>query len=471
MTMLGAVLVVLGLVAMPPQQPQAGAASPEALIARLGAPKYADREAAAGELERLGRAALPALLARREHRDLEVRSRVNALVARIEGSLLLESTPVVLDYDDRPVGEVVAAIAKRSDIPLALGPGAPTSRRVTLRDTRPVPFWTAVDRLAESADLGYALASAPVADARERHLSLGPMIARPPGMMSDHGPFRVNLMSLHYQRDLSFLPPPSTSPRFRDMAAAPPVPTVTTADGRLLHEQFYLRLQAAAEPRLSLRQAGPLKLSAAVDDLGQSLIPAAAAEPGPGVPRMMTTFGPTSAGPLQFQVGLRRPDSPGRTIRLLRGSIPASVATRRPDALVIPVAGAAGKSFRNEDATVVLHDIRPAAPGAGAGVAPGGPTIVELSITPEASRAAAAPEPAPDLDTFLPRTDYGPLQIELIDAEGRPVHWYISASQQNGDETRLTLTTTGATPAVLRHYGVIRANTEIPFEFRDVPMP
>ena len=57
--MFGAVLIVLGLAATPPpQQAQGGSPRPEDLIARLGSPRYADREAAAAELERMGRLAL-----------------------------------------------------------------------------------------------------------------------------------------------------------------------------------------------------------------------------------------------------------------------------------------------------------------------------------------------------------------------------------------------------------------------------
>lgn len=472
MPMFGAVLIVLGLAATP----QAASPRPEDLIARLGSPRYADREAAAAELERLGRLSLPALMAWREHRDLEVRSRVKALVAKIEGALLLEPTPVALDFDDRPLGEVVSSIARRSDLPVALGPNTPIARRITLRAERPVPFWTAIDRLADVADLGYALPTLSAPNARDRPLLLAPSTPRPPGLMSDHGPFRVNLMSLHYQRDLSFVGNAAGMPNRMPgmmMGIVPPVPPnmTTSPDGRLINEQFYVRLQAAAEPRLALRQVGVLKVASAVDDLGQSLV----ALPTPDAPntggRMVVNYGMTTTGPLNFQVTLRRPESPGRIIRLLRGSIPASVSTRRPNPLSIPLDGAAGKSFRNEDAAVVIHDARPAAPNAGAN----GPVNIELSVIPEASRAATAPpEPAPELDPFLQRTDIGPLQIELIDASGRLVNWYLSTSQQNGDETRLTLTSTpgpGGAPVALRYFGTVRANTEIPFEFRDVPMP
>ncbi len=468
--MMGSMVVVLALFV---GQGAAGGGKPpgpEELIARLGAPRYADREAAAAELEKIGRLALPALTSRREHRDLEIRSRVNALIAKIEGSLLLEATPVVLEYDNVPMGEVVAEIAKRSDIPLALAPGPTGSRPVTIRSPRPEPFWSAVDRLADAADVGYSLTASSVAGGREHPLTLSPTLPRLAGPVSDHGPFRVNLMSLNYQRDLSFVGRAGVpNPMIPGLGAATAGPNVTTdPEGRVIVEQFTVRIQAAAEPRLTLQQVGPLKLTAAVDDLGQSLLPPAAANPSNG--GMMVHYNGTNPGALQFQVALRRPATPGQVIRLLRGAIPASVASRRAEALVVPLDAATGKTFRNDDATLVVHDLKPLNPNAG----PATPYSLELSITAKPTRTAAAPEPPPGFDSWMPRSDLSTLQLEILDASGRPINWFLTESRPNGGELRVSLTTNGggqSPPATIRYHGTIRANAEIPFEFRDVPMP
>lgn len=467
--MLGTMLVVLGLAAAPGP----AAATPEELIARLGSPRYAERQAAEAELARLGRLALPALGARREHRDLEVRSRVNALIGKIEGSLLLEPTPVVLDFQDRPLGEVVAAIAARADLPVALGPDAPKAQQVTLRADGPVPFWTAIDRLADVAGLGYAVAAPSPSSLRDHPLILSPSTPRPGGPTSDHGPFRVNLISLHYQRDLSFLGGAGLVPnRLGPMPA--PMPVAANPQGsRAVNEQFSIRLQAAAEPRLALRQTGPPRLAAAVDELGQSLLPPAPSGPSANPGMGMTVVGQygtgMTTGPLQLLVGLRRPESPGRTIRLLRGAIPVSVATRRPNPVVVALDGAGPKTGQNEDVSLVVNDGKLVAGPAG------GPATLDLTITPNPARPTSpAPDPAPELDSFMQRTDVGPLQLELLDASGRLLTWYAAASDRIGDETRLSLvvhTGSAGGPTTLRYFGTIRATAEIPFEFRDVPMP
>jgi hypothetical protein len=190
---MSAALVVVVALALAP-----GSQGANELIARLGAPRFADREAAASALEALGRAALPSLQAARQHPDLEIRSRVNGLVVKIEGALLLEPTPVRLDFQDRPVEEVIPEIARRAGIPLVYNVRGP-SRMITLVSERPVPFWEALDRLCEAGGLGYAFNAPNGSNLNNRSLLLAPGFDGLGGRRSDHGPFRVNLIGLHYE--------------------------------------------------------------------------------------------------------------------------------------------------------------------------------------------------------------------------------------------------------------------------------
>jgi hypothetical protein len=125
-----AMIAVLGL---------APGADPADLVARLGSPRFAEREAAASALERLGRGALPALRGALGSKDPEVQTRAAELATRIERDLMVRPTTVTLDFRDRPLDEVVRAVADRSGIPVALVPENAAlwqGRRVTLEGAR-----------------------------------------------------------------------------------------------------------------------------------------------------------------------------------------------------------------------------------------------------------------------------------------------------------------------------------------------
>ena len=89
--------------------------------ARLGS-RYAQRISAEGELARLGRVALPALLAARTSKDAEIRARSAALVDQIGRASLLQSTPVRLDFREVPLAIAVEAIARQSGSRLSIEP-------------------------------------------------------------------------------------------------------------------------------------------------------------------------------------------------------------------------------------------------------------------------------------------------------------------------------------------------------------
>src|SRR5262245_44492999 len=114
--MLGANLALIILLGQVPT------ADPAELVARLGSPRYREREEAASALERLGRPALAALRSVRESRDLEIRTRAAALFSRIEGALLTQPTQVTLAFEDQPLPEVVKALSVQAGVKLGLIP-------------------------------------------------------------------------------------------------------------------------------------------------------------------------------------------------------------------------------------------------------------------------------------------------------------------------------------------------------------
>jgi hypothetical protein len=411
-----------------------------ALVSRLGAGRYAQRRAAAEALERLGRPALPALRKARAARDPEVRARAAELVERIESGLMVRPTLVRLDYRERPLPEVVADLSRQSGMSLTLDPEGIrewTGRRVTLREPGPLPFWDALDRLCREARLHFEVGPRLAPGVGEPTLGVELADGVEPGASWNSGPFRVELVSLDYQRH-------------RQVKGAPRGPEPPGAS-----EQFQAQVLIQAEPRLLIAPAGPLRLIEAVDDRGQSL-----ALPAEGEAGDEPSFDFAPVAPLHAGVELKYPERPGRWIRRLRGTIPLVVAARQAEPLVIPLADAGGKTFRRGDLTVSVGSIRPEPNEA--------QTLIDLTFERGGAPGATGTGPVvPSL--FLEQ------QVEVRDGRGRPFVLFPQETTVHGGEVRMTLALSpsdgASAPAQLRYYGLTRARAEVTFEFADVRMP
>ena len=97
---------------------------------------------------------------------------------------------------------------------------------------------------------------------------------------------------------------------------------------------------------------------------------------------------------MEIHAQLQRPADPGETIKILRGTIPVTVSSRRPGPLIVPLEKSAGKTFENSDASVTVHEVR-ALPDSRT-------TLVELSIRPSGPEAASAVD-ADVYSTLFPR--------------------------------------------------------------------
>jgi len=433
---------------------QVPAADPPALVAGLGSARFADREAASATLVALGRKALPALRAARELRDPEVRSRAAALVVKIEGALLTQPSLVAIDFRDAPLPEVVKAVADQTGIRLALSPeNSPLwrTRRVTLREPDPLPFWKALDRLCEAAHLQYNLNSHGIPFGREAGLPLFEGASRPTNPVCDSGPFRVSINSLRFERDVIF----PTTPVAAGVGVATPRANPT------VHEQFTAQLQVAGEPRLTLSQNGPLRIIEAVDARGQDLAPPAVN--GGLAHRASGYFGFAAGSVISLAAPLTRPSQPGPTIRRFKGVVPVAVSTRKPSPLVIALAEANGRTFQNDDVAVTVHEVRKLANNALQ-------TSMELTVRPTGNiNAGASPGGPAEFPNHRP--DGYLQQVEIADAQGRPLTWYQTSLDAEAGRMTLTLTPTDQTPAELRYFSLVRSTAEVPFDFADVPLP
>ncbi|HEX8202895.1 MAG TPA: hypothetical protein VF590_20635 [Isosphaeraceae bacterium] len=432
-----AMIAVLGL---------APEGDPAALVDRLGSPRFAEREAAAASLERLGRRALPSLHAALEAKDPEVKTRAEVLAVKIERDLMVRPTTLTLDFRDRPLEEVVQALTDRSGIVVALQPDNPVfwqNRRITLRQPEAVSFWTAIDRLCQAAGLSYSPTSAPGPGGRRLVLQAGTGNG-PFGPTAESGPFRITLLQFEHQRTLGFAAPEAT-------------PTVNV--------QFSASLLVVAEPRLIISQNGPVKLLEAVDDRGQSLLQPSS--PGPAIQRFSGYSGynySSNPSSLQLQVPLKLPEAPGRSVRVLRGSIPLAVSAPRPNPLLIPLAGAAGKTFRSGDSALTVHEVKddPMAQR----------MTLDLTVRTEPRPGEGIPGVS---DGFGGRSsELVQNRLEVLDARGKPLQAIAARNHSAGGETRLTLMllqTLGGAPTQIRYFDLARATTEATFRFTGVPIP
>jgi len=463
--MLGANLMLAVLLG---QGPAAAAnRDPAALVAQLGAARYADRQAAAEALEQIGRPALLALRTARESRDLEVRTRARSLAQRIEGALLTQPTHIRLDFENTPLTEVTKALSLQTGFKMALYPtNLPKWKfqRVTLHGSQPVDFWKAIDQLCDAAGLQY---NSSMHGYGEPVFTLTDGALRTLTPISDHGPFRVSLIGVHYERNVSYtrpgavgnLPPPGPRP-----AAVEPAPRVVGSPTGLhpfTDVQFTAQLVVAAEPRLTLTyHQGSLQLVEAIDDRGNSLIPAANARQAP---RFAGYFGMMNGPVVQLPALLHRPSGAGETIKKLSGNIPLTVSSRRPDPLVVPLANAAGKTFENADLQLTVHEIR-AMPDTRN-------TLLELTVRPSDRDASSSHGEVESSANFFQRPSPPPLQIEVTDARGQSVQWIQSGADVESSRVTLTLINLMAEPKELRYYTLTRSSANVPFSFTDIPMP
>lgn len=456
------------------------AEDPSGLVHRLGSPRYAERVQASEALANLGREALPALREARESRDAEVRSQATALVETIENRLLVEATEVVLDFDDRPLVEVVQTLSKRSGMRLHLYPENPATwkdRRIHLVADGPVPFWTAITELCRAGGLSYDFASGPFGIGREPGTGLRLMPGvQTDGPTSDSGPFRATLTSIHHSRERSLKPGRVAAGRplmKGEVRIGMPAQGLEISGADSFQEDFHVQMQIVAEPRLTMSVEGSPRVLEAIDDRGQSLTIDARNEPQKRYAGY--SFGyvtPAEASMMQLPLPLRYPAEPGKTIRRLRVGLALEVAARRPDPIVLPIAEANGQTIRNGELSVEVHGTKPHANG--------GRTL-DVTIR---SLNEPTPNPEPGMPPPMPRYN-GPDSyrnpLEIVDDQDRPVAWYAASMQGGPDGMHLSIqflahdqadpTRKASLPAKIRLYEMNRVHTELTLDFQDIPMP
>ena len=167
---------------------------------------------------------------------------------------------------------------------------------------------------------------------------------------------------------------------------------------------------------------------------------------------------------LQWHLPLGLPDPPPTTPLRLRCVLPVVVSARRSAPLVVPLADAAGKTFRHPDGMTVTID-RVVSPGS---------RTTEVALTLAAGDASAGRDREPSGAEPDPGTDLARNRLEFQDDAGRALSWLLPFDPSPGRDgaVKLRANVSGPNPpARLLFYRLRRLTTEVAVEFVGVPWP
>lgn len=228
----------------------------------------------------------------------------------------LAPTMVRLDFEDKPLAEIVDLLSRRGPnrVEIAPDPQArgffarpdaakrPAPPPPTFRVVEPeaLPFWEAMDRL------GRATATRATVGpwGKDDHVTLWKAIPGR-GFATNDGAARVTLDAVSYRRAVTYAPWFYPGPG-RLAIERPRLGDRTT---------FTASLTLVLEPRLKIRGVEGITTVEATDDRGRSLLIPGEAGLRPTIHDTL----PSSA--VHLAVPLRLPDEPGATIKRLRGTI------------------------------------------------------------------------------------------------------------------------------------------------------
>ncbi|HEY1379192.1 MAG TPA: HEAT repeat domain-containing protein [Gemmataceae bacterium] len=405
----------------------------ERLIEQLGSPDFKVRESAGKALAARGADILPALKKAAGHPDPEVRQRLATIIADTERAVMLAPKRVSLHLDGVPLREAVADLARESGYKIEVQ-NTGGAQPVVHLDADNVPFWEAFDKLCVQGGL-----------VLQQHYdaSMGLVLYNQNAVVpfvDYRGPFRLSAAGFHYNRSVNFATLPRTG----------------IANGQR-SEQLAFSFNVVAEPKLPLLGLGQPKVTLAVDDLGQSLVPSPLGR-GMYESQYGGYYGYRTMV-LQTQVQLAGTGGTARTVKVIRGTLPVTIlAEQRPEIVVEDVLKVKHKKFEAKDVALDVEEVKEG-PG----------KTVQVVLTARRSGK----------DNQYDYTWMNSLQqrVELTDEKGNKYQSH-GFNWNNGTPTSVQGTFMFGDPggklgkpARLTYYGWVTAQHQVEFEFHDLPLP
>ncbi len=289
-----------------------------ALVAKLGADDYRERERAGADLLALGQQSVPHLkLALSKSTDPEATRRLEVLVERLESASFSEPTRISLKCERKPAKEVFDELARLAGCVFTFE-NAPRTALVTF-DWRGTPFLQALDQLCGALRLNWRIDKATHlvvvygGDADDPH---DPHVTY-------RGPFRICADTIALKREVRL----SVVPR-RGVGLPPPgVLTVV--------------FSVQSEPRLPICAVGQPVVLAAEDEFGNSLLLSKPDAESLGLP-VPWDFNHDERVEFTLNRASRLAESvKSCRVRVLVGCVTA----RRPEIVVADVAKSQGEKF------------------------------------------------------------------------------------------------------------------------------
>jgi hypothetical protein len=446
----GCLLVSSLLGAEPPTTPavKIDPAAVARTIKQLESDDYTVRDAAQKALERLGPAALPLLRqAAQDATDPEVRRRLEAVIPKLEQVAALAPTRVTLNVTNQPVGDVIKELARQSGYEIKLWPSGNFNEegRVITLNLKDVTFWEALERVCELGGLTQEGWHGP--DQAPINLRFGDSY---PNIAAYNGPFRVIARGFRMDKTIEF----SGGPRH---AGNGPIRQ---------YANLQITLGISSEPRLPLVGAGQPIFTEAVDETGQSLLP----ESQPHSSSFVSYGGYRM--PMHIVTGNLRPAA-GTRVKLIKGTIPVTVVyATKPKITIERIQTVKDKTFKEGNTTLTIDEV----------TENGAQLVLRLTIT------EAVPQGARNF--LLYDSNALAQRLVLTDAQGNEYRThYPNSMSSNGTTIQATFTYNlnnpngkgfqpppagGAKkvgPLTLTYIEWSTMTHEVPFEFRDLPLP
>ncbi len=379
------------------------------LIEQLGDKQFAVRERASKALRDRGPDSLPELRKAAQSTDAEVRRRAEDLVKALVIVKALQPTLIKLPGGTMTMGEMLQVLDEQT------GTTANHQRANIAAEFKKgeYPYWEVVKTLERHHNCSLMGAL--------NRLNYDPRPNSP--FVIRTGPFRLSLTRIHEDKDLKF-----------DAPGTPRTGLLTFS------------LDVDCEPKLGFISVEKWKIARAEDDHGNLLI-----LPTSSPPSLTGYFDSYLPMNLPYKGHLNRVDEKSRTLKVLRGTVPVKLVIERKSVLL---------SERFADAL-------------GKRATAGGDTVEVSSVKINAQRVhieLRVPEPAKDWD----RRWHSRMRLE--DESGKAFDSHSEGMQSGAGRYWISrdfdLNQKGRGPAtrlVIEDW--IIHDHEIPFEFKDVPLP